>query len=268
MAALFPERSKSPFPGLREDLRLPPLATMVMASIANSRLETHTSESLLPTSFRALQPSSNNIKVQNQSSFPQFPDDASSSNRTAPLTNSPERHVKSHTGGFEFIQINTPSGKIGSVDESTVRSYIRRKFHENRRRRGARKGNPSLRLAPHSCSSAQSAAIISSNYGSATSYQKIPLASDKVSRSQNARTIHSNIPPRRSASRTIRFKAVCAQCGRLLLQETPNDEWSLQGGSFGSPRGLLSPASYDPFDTTALPISHKMHELFHHCKLT
>ncbi|PMD42743.1 hypothetical protein L207DRAFT_581395 [Hyaloscypha variabilis F] len=57
---------------------------------------------------------------------------------------------------------------------------------------------------------------------------------------------------------------VCAQCGRLILQKTRDEDGIEHNGLAGARQGLLDSAPHDPFDSSAIPISHKMHGLIHH----
>jgi hypothetical protein len=66
-------------------------------------------------------------------------------------------------------------------------------------------------------------------------------------------------------------ETACLQCGRLLLQH-PACEGKMvldpSIGSAGSAGGLLGSNSYDPFDSAAISISYRMHELLHNCELS
>jgi hypothetical protein len=250
----YPERFRLSLPSPKDTPRLPPLATIVMTSLAAPSFGRQASGPFLATRSGLLQHSSE-IGSQIQQCFTQIPNEAYSVHTSEPwkesplgdlLTAPPAPPVKPIVNGFQFIQINKPSGKTDSTGGANMRSHIMRRFHENRRRQSKGRVPLSLAPTPHRCSTTRSLATFVHGF-------------------ENVVYRH-NLPPNAASPETIRLQAVCSQCGVLLLQQTSDDGWSLHGRSFGAPQGVLGSGSTDPFDSAAIPISHKMHGLIHHCK--
>ncbi|KAE9369254.1 hypothetical protein N431DRAFT_345384 [Stipitochalara longipes BDJ] len=132
-----------------------------------------------------------------------------------------------------------------------MRSHIIKRFHENRRRKnGGPRTSITTLLAPHLCSN-------SPYYLTAVSGQLNFLPT-------NLQGCNSDISPAGASPDTIKSGATCTQCGRLILRRTSDEGWVVQNGSVEAPQGLLGSDSHDPFDSSAIPISHEMHGLIHH----
>jgi hypothetical protein len=266
----YPERIL-PLPSSNESSLLPSLATIVMRPLTTPRFRSQAPECFLASTPKLSQPPPN-IGSQRQQSRTQFSDKTHSSNvpnpRLKPPTEQPSTacQPKPSIDGFEFIQINKPSGKTDSVGGANMRSHIMKRLHENRRQKGKARVHASVLPVPHRCSTIQSSVTSVQSLEVAANHYRLQPVSDQPSLS-TIRGWSSNMPPREAPPETIKVETVCVQCGKLLLQKTPDDPWTIHGKSSRVPLAVLGSDEHDPFDSLAIPISHKMHRLIHHCKL-
>jgi len=177
------------------------------------------------------------------------------SHQTNPCTKQPTtaREPKPSAVQFEFIQINKSSGKTDSSGGAKMRSHIIKRYHENKRRKiGGPK--PPIQPFPTAQLCSNSAHCLSTRFD-----DRKFLPADWT---WNSCIFTSRVP-----REAIKSGSVCAQCGRRLLQQSPDGGWTVQNGTVPELQGLLRSDSHDPFDSSAIPISHNMHGLIHHCKL-
>jgi hypothetical protein len=253
-----------PLPSPYENPLLPSLATMVMRPLTTPRFRSQAPEGFL-SSTSGLPQTTSNLGSQRQQTRAHFPGKSHPSDVPNPRLKHPTQPPS--VDGFEFIQINKSSGKTDSAGGASMRSHIMRKFHENRRQRGKAKVCLSVLPAPHRCSTIRSSITSVQSLEVASDRHRLPSVSDEPLRStirgQSFNMRSKEIPPQ-----TINVEAFCVQCGKLILQQTPDDAWTLYGRSSRVPLSVLGSDTHDPFDSLAIPISHKMHGLIHHCKLS
>jgi hypothetical protein len=261
-----------PLPSLNENPLLPSLATMVMCPLTTPRFRSQAPEVFLSSISGLPQPPSN-LGSQRQQTRAHLPDKSHPSGvlnpRLKPPTQPPSTacQPKPSVDGFEFIQINKPSGKTDSAGGASMRSHIMKKFHENRRQRGKARVCLSVLPASHRCSTAKSSITSVQSFEVAANRHRLSSVSGQPFR-PTIRGQSFNMPSKEVPPQTINVAAVCVQCGKLILQQTPDNAWTLYGRSSRVPLSMLGSDAHDPFDSLAIPISHNMHGLIHHCKLS
>jgi len=191
------------------------------------------------------------------------------------LDQSPKQPLKHD---FQFIEIHEASGKADSAAESHVRSHLMRKYHENRRRtrkaipkKSKAKGCQHFEVfitAQHHTplpSPASSAILVNTQYASSFQYtEQNPSQTMSIPTQRSSAIQNHDAELRHYLSRQV----ICFECGELMLQVSSGDEHAGLLPLPGPVPSVIASAFNDPFDSLAIPVSHRMHSMIHQCKIT
>ena len=219
------------------------------------------------------------LAIKNSNGFP-----APSQKFAVQPSNPAKQDARQH--GFQFIQIHKASGKADQTAESNLRSYLMKKYHQNRRQndnRGVgttrrRKQskythlNLFLRPEPHSLLSTpcfrpptepQRKISYSANSQSRVLSSRNLSQSDIGTSSFHLATNNHKIELDFISS----CKLVCVQCGKLVLLHSRVDgATQLPPLPLSRVPSSLASGSHDPFDSLPISVDHRMHTMLHHCK--
>lgn len=182
---------------------------------------------------------------------------------------------------FEFVSIHGPTGKRDTSAQARVRAHAMRRVHQQRRATTVRPlAHTTGRLQKQQQQPAQSCACTEA-LATKLVAGRIPMsdqASDQrrldISPSPSRGFVliaHVDTPvsPGYSSPYLVTGLPVnCRQCGKVQLSTPtdPNDAGVLRAPIAAGPRGIINPGMLDPFATAPLSITHRMHELLHHCE--
>jgi len=183
---------------------------------------------------------------------------------------------------FEFVEIRDPSGKRNSASSAQVRSYIMRMYHQKRRTLQKTRfttaecdedGSTHLRecfyLGNHTCTINIPCDIPSTLKRGPPGSQINQISMPDLSKSYFMRYLTCpNLIVSQGFLNVFTSDVACTQCGKLMLLISPSDGKIQLTSSLGSPQTLLDANPTDPFNSSAIPISHRMHELVYHCKIS
>jgi hypothetical protein len=183
--------------------------------------------------------------------------------QSRPTQHSPASHQSGD--GFAFIQVHDPSGKTDPVGGSSMRSHIRKKFHENRRRREAKdkvnrtSTQVTLRFRQHTYPNKYWNSVdVENSYQNTPKCCEVPTVYEEPPSPIHIRTSHS----RRVVPERIKVGTVCVQSKGQRKQAA---DQAMKPGAFALPQNLLHLNSSDPFDSSAFQLTPKMHGLIQHC---
>lgn len=176
---------------------------------------------------------------------------------------------------IKFVAINKPSGKGDRNSTSVVRSHVMRRYHDHRRARSqAAKdalAGPTSRVVTSSPfrnltrNTGSSAGHHSCNHPPAvhvTSPQSAILPFEIGTSPGESSPIFSDEIPYIITSSSV----TCTQCGRLLLHLWPRHGHMVLKASPYGVQSFTATSNLDPFASSVIPVTHRMHELIHYCR--
>ena len=233
-------------------VRLAPIATLNMPSYQENHGATSirrcviTPEQSLP---RQWEPGLNVIETDANVSKRSIQVDRHEWTKDSPIKRkAPKRPKKHPTTRFEFISIHGPTGKREVSAHTKVRAHAMRRVHELRRASAATKNQGSLRLERFPT----------------PDYVDIHSGSSPRPSKEILLISHVDMPAAQGPRSHLLVS--CTQCGILQLATAPADNRMVLPHVITGPKSILGAGTLDPFASTPLAISHRMHELLHHCK--
>ena len=197
----------------------------------------------------------------------------------AGVTQSKPSATKAPTKEFEFIGIHKPSGKPDNGASVQVKRHVMRKYHENRRIPSAANfetssGDPTrqLHIGPHDAAlnCVHPLKLVYDDFD--PSRQESAGALDAFAvREWNGLAGSSSLVSFQTTSNLesapfSRRLVICASCNKLLTQASPVCGGLLKVPLHEGPRGRYITGFFDPFASTVVPRSPRLHELLHYCE--
>ena len=174
---------------------------------------------------------------------------------TKPLRR-PKPPEKAPQVSIDFVSIHTASGRRDAAAESKIRAHAMRLVHH--KRRISKEKRPS---SSEVCRCQLDQLAECRPVQPLVSTQQ--LRGTELSHSTDPETdIPLAVRVRTAASGSPQPPVNCTQCGKLAFQY-----WPAVGHIPVSLSCTQTAASFDPFNTAAISISHRLHELLHHCGL-
>jgi hypothetical protein len=192
----------------------------------------------------------------------------------------PPKHAND---SFTFVEICAPSGKTNSTASSQVRSHVMQRVQENRHtlrqiRLKAAAGCSDKNCVHFEvrCTPRNQVLAVNIVHDNSTGFHTgSPVVQNICLGSHDSRIFHykghlasSNptIIANQKVATLSKSYIVCTECGRLTYQNLPTNWENKLTTSLEGPQTLLGASPTDPFNSSVISMSHRMHELIHHCK--
>ena len=240
------------------DLRLAPLASFQIPSLQDGR--------------EILSYFTSNSSRHSRSSSP--PADMQGHGSTSHSSEHAFSAQNSPVGQFQFVQSNAPSGKVERYARTQVRSYVMRKYHQKRHLHQIHKNKLLRNNREDLCRGSQydgHSFIVAGDESrcSRPTPTQAPVTFSTQSCNEHVRTTQLadlGRNPGLDSIATSQRPVICTRCGEMRIQSWTDDGSMILTDPFDRPHGPRDIGSFDPFASSAVPMTHSMQELLHHCE--
>ena len=171
---------------------------------------------------------------------------------------------------IEFVNFHGPPGKGTAASGAKIRAHAMRQVHHQRRITKASRPTNTTGAQPHVhiCNKFHADPGRNRNSQPGSPGSRASKARDYQERLDVARYAGPpKLPSRNTVIEDTGFSVIYVECGKMQVLSWLATEGNLcLDLKFARPRDVDGARVFDPFNSTAEPITHRMHELIHHCR--